>query len=133
MTREDAERVSDNFRKLHEGRDLNQELIAAVSAKLPPTRLAGTGDADARLAIGAQSLRIEQKTGERFLFVIRVATELAGVDRQLPHAVQRHYECRSGTLEVASWLEDAGASFDRELSHCIEEIARQLDRALANS
>lgn len=131
LSAEDAEQVSRQFSVLDQTRDVNQELVAAVSARLPAERLAAPGQADARLSLGARELNIEQGTGDRFAFSLTIVTSLQWErDGRKPGNASRKYKCKSQNLGVQSWLKDGGQAFDREFSQCIADLAQTVDRAL---
>jgi len=133
MSREEADQVIAYFEALPGRRDLNRELVDAVSAELPADRIATAGG-DARLALGIQHIQTYQNLDKTFSFHITVAANMAWkLGTKHSEDAQRSYNCYTGYLTVDAWLADGGRSLDEAITDCIDKIARQVNTALMNS
>jgi hypothetical protein len=134
LSREHAEQVGQQFDKLLRARNPNTELAAAVSALLPPRRLAPAEAADARLALELQRLRFLQERNEEFAYSLTFAAELVWeLDKKSPRSTSRSLSCETPVFPIQVWLTGNGRIIEREFVRCIEDIAWQINLALWGS
>jgi hypothetical protein len=132
LSGEQLAQVNQYFASLVRSRDINQELVAAVSARLPADRLETGTAADARMTIGSKSLRIIQAPEAKFALSLSIATHLEmNTGKKPPPAIVRTYECQTPSLGVEDWLVNDGTAFEREFSACIGDLSTRVNAALA--
>jgi len=137
FSREDADRVNAHFESLSTGRDLNKELLIAVTALIPSERLATTGG-DARLNVGIKTIVIYQGSNSEFNSELVLKLTAVGTlewtrGREKPHNAERNFECETEKHEVKAWLADSGHSLDEAIELCLDVLAKQVNDALTGN
>lgn len=137
FSREDADRVNAHFESLSTGRDLNKELLIAVTALIPSERLATTGG-DARLNVGIKTIVIYQGSNSEFNSELLLKLTAVGTlewtrGREKPHNTERNFECETEKHEVKAWLADSGHSLDEAIDLCLDVLAKQVNDALTGN
>jgi hypothetical protein len=130
MSEEETEQVNDYFEALPKRRDLNQELVIAVSAALPGARLA-TADGDARLTLGMRRVLFFQEPNNMFaLFLMFEANMEYDLGKKKQDSAQRTYNCFTKYHTPDTWLADSGRKFDEAIDLCLNKVSQQITTAV---
>jgi hypothetical protein len=131
MSEEETEQLNGYFEALPKRRDLNQELVIAVSATLPSARLATAGG-DAHLTLGMRQIQIYQEVTQMFALFMTVEAIMEW-DRAKKNrdTAQRNYSCFTEFQTPDTWLADSGRKFDEAIDLCLNETAQKVNKALA--
>ena len=133
LSREDADRVNAHFESLSTGRDLNKELLIAVTELIPSERLATTGG-DARLNVGIKTIVIFHGSNSELLLRLTAMGQLEWTQgREPPHNAERNFECETEKQGVEAWLADSGRSLDEAVNLCLAILAKHVNDALARN
>ena len=130
MSEEETEQVNDYFEALPKRRDLNQELVIAVSAALPGARLA-TADGDARLTLGLRRVVFFQEPNNLFaLFLDFEANMEWDLGKKKQGNAQRTHNCTTEYHKADTWLADSGRKFDEAIDLCLNKVSQQITTAV---
>jgi len=131
MTREEADQFNAYFEDLPKRRNLNQELVIAVSAAVPATRLATT-NGDALLALGMERIQIRPaEINHRYSLTLSVGAYMEwDRGKQPPNNTKRNYNCDTDYQTPTEWLADSGRSLDEAINLCLRKIAKQVNTAV---
>ena len=130
MSPEEADQINTYFETLPKRRNLNQELVVAVSAVLPQSRLATTSG-DARLALGFDRIQIYQEANREFSLKFTVGANMEwGQATGKPGNVQRNYNCHTEYRKIDLWLADKAHLLDEAFDLCLEKIAQDVKSAV---
>ena len=128
--REDLEDLKEFMGPVLDSVDLNQELAAAVAELLPPEKIAETGNADARLSLGIESLKVNKSWGSVNLHVRARARFDWKLDQDNPRHAERFYAGTAGEDAPEDWPENSNELTRMVLDRCIRDFAGQIHGAL---
>lgn len=131
LSREEAERFNAYFEGLPKRRDLNQELVIAVSAGLPEDRLVAA-NGNARLALSIERIQFNELSASFTYSLTLYAAAVMEWDRgqKQPNSTNREYLCHTDFRTPNEWLADDGAGLDEAINLCLQQLARQVTVAL---
>jgi hypothetical protein len=129
MSEEEAQEVNDYFEALPKRRDLNQELVIAVSADLPGARLA-TADGDARLTLGMRRVVFFQEPNDLFALSLMFEANMEwDLGKKKQGNDQRTHSCMTEYHKADTWLADSGRKFDEAIDLCLNKVSQQITTA----
>ncbi len=131
LSREEADEFNAYFEGLPKRRDLNQELVNAVSAGLPEDRLASK-NGNTRLVLGIESIQFNE-AGRSYshLLTLKAKAHMEWPqDQKQPNSTNREYLCHTDYRNISVLLADNGAGLDEVINLCIQQLARQVSVAL---
>jgi hypothetical protein len=130
MSEEATQEVNDYFEALPKRRDLNQELVIAVSAALPGARLA-TADGDARLTLGMRRVLFYQEPNNLFALSLMFEANMEwDLGKKKRDNAQRTYSCLTEYHKADTWLADSGRKFDEAIDLCLNKVSQQITTAV---
>ena len=131
LSREEADKFNAYFEGLPKRRDLNQELVNAVSAGLPEDRLAAK-NGNTRLVLGIESIQFnESARSYSHLLMLKAKAHMEWPkDQKQPNSTIREYLCHTDYRNINELLADNGAGLDEVINLCIQQLARQVSVAL---
>ena len=131
LSREEADRFNAYFEGLPKRRDLNRELVNAVSAGLPEDRLAAK-NGNTRLVLGIESIQFNEATRSySHLLTLKAKAHMEWPqDQKQPNSTIREYLCYTDYRNINELLADNGAGLDEVINLCIQQLARQVSVAL---
>lgn len=130
MTAGQAVEISTQVQNLPQELDLNRQLAAAVAARLPESRVAETGPADARLAVGITTLRAGSWSGKLSFQLGAQAVFDWKLGEENPRHAAKDYLCSMPLLPTNQWTRDDGQVLKEELGKCIQHLAGQIKMSL---
>lgn len=131
LSREEADKFNAYFEGLPKRRDLNQELVNAVSAGLPEDRLAAA-NGNTRLVLGVERIQFNESSPSYSPSLTLKAKAHMEWDRgrKQPNSTNREYLCHTDSRTPNEWLADDGAGLDEAINLCLQQLARQVSVAL---
>jgi hypothetical protein len=131
LSEEDAERMIAALEEVQRTHNVNEELAAAVSKRLPSSRLAESGSADARLGLAVQGLHVATgfKDEVALGMVVKASLEWE-LDRAEPRQTSRNFECQSDARPLEEWLERHRTNPGLGLAECVDDLSEQIWTAL---
>jgi hypothetical protein len=128
---EDAEKIAPHLQALDNAQKLSQEVAAAVSRQFPASKLAPPGEADARLHLAADRLRVVSGLGEKFGFALLVTAGYEWkLDQKEPTGYAKKYYCQTAVHTTGDWLQEEGGAIEQEVNQCIGKFAAEIYDAL---
>jgi hypothetical protein len=128
---EDAAKIKPHLETLQASRNMNQELATMLAEKFPLSSLAPPGVADARISLDVNSLRLMKVFGQKLVFSLTVVIQYEwNLNRPNPQHSSRNFMCETRLQPIDEWVNDEGATIEQELTYCIEDLARQINKVL---
>lgn len=128
---EDIAKIKPYLETLQASRNMNQELATALAGKFPLSSLAPLGVADARISLDVNSLRLVKVFGQKLVFSLTVLIQYEwNLNRPNPQHSSRKFMCETRLQPIDEWVNDGGTTIEQELTYCIEDLARQINKVL---
>lgn len=131
ISEEDAEKVTPYLESLQATHNMSKELAKVLSEQLPVSNLVPPGVADARFSLDVNSLQLVKRFGQKLTFSLAVATQYEwNLNGPSPQHSSRIFWCETPLQPIDEWANDGGATLEQKLSHCIENLALQINKVL---
>jgi hypothetical protein len=128
---EDAAKIKPHLEALQASRNMNRELATMLAGKFPLAILVPPGVADARISLDVNSLRLIKVFGQKPIFSLTVVSQYEwSLNTPNPQHSSRNFRCEKRLESIDEWVGDDGAMIEQKLTDCIEDLARQINKAL---
>lgn len=111
-------------------RDLNQKLVDAVKAQLPPSRIAEQGNPDVRLILSIYKLRLRKKWGNLYFDIRASMVYEWELEQEEPKHARGFYSCLEKMDAPEDWPQGSHQVLSDELDTCVQDLSDRIYKTL---